>query len=56
MSLYSEHEICGDCIYATMFDCGQCLKECVIEATDNRNFMHGTCSKKVTETEEIKDG
>ena len=49
MSLYTDKEICGaghetgPCRYATMHECGNCLKECAIGYEDRRSRMDGSC-------------
>ncbi len=48
MSLYTEGEICGDCIHAVLFDCGNCLKECKLDAESDRDYIHGKCPVKTT--------
>ena len=47
MSHYSEKEICGDCMHAEMFECGNCLKVCNVDAADERDFYSGKCPLKL---------
>ncbi len=47
MSLYGDWEICGGCIFAVFYDCGNCLKECIASAEDKRNNKDGSCSKRI---------
>ena len=56
MALYTEKEICEDCIHAYLYECGNCLKACMVVASDERDFVRGTCPMKALAEEEEKDG
>ena len=44
MSLYTMGEICEGCRYAVLHSCGNCLKECKIDATDKASCIEGNCA------------
>lgn len=46
MSLYDDKEICGGCIFAVFYDCGNCLKRCIVRAEDKRDRKKGTCERR----------
>ena len=43
MSLYTLGEICDGCEHAVLYECGNCLKECKIDAIDKANCIEGNC-------------
>lgn len=54
MRLYTEKEICGGCVYAVFYDCGNCLKRCLIGEEDNRSFVGGSCREYREEENTLK--
>ena len=43
MSLYTLGEICDGCENAVLYECGNCLKECKIDATNKDSGIDGSC-------------
>lgn len=46
MSLYSEREICAGCVHASWHECGNCLRECAVNAQDERDHCDGSCPRR----------
>ena len=49
MSLYEDWEICGGCIFAIFYECGNCLDICIAGAKDERNDRNGSCPKRINQ-------
>ena len=43
MSLYSDIEICKGCKHAIFYECGNCLKKCLLNKEEERSFIIGFC-------------
>lgn len=46
MSLHSDDEICGGCRFATFHSCGNCLKYCGANASEDKNHVTGKCASR----------
>lgn len=54
MSLFQAGEVCGDCIFATMHSCGNCLASC--EMGVKHNPVTGTCEYHAKKPANLEEG
>jgi hypothetical protein len=52
VSLYDEQEICGGCRFATFHSCGNCLKYCGANASEDKNHVTGKCLSRQASIDE----